>query len=151
MASIRVAEGDADIEALVELRRVWTEERRGVGPDRSFAERFRAWFTAEADHRTFWLAEVDGRAVGMTNLLTFERMPSPQIDAGRWGYLGNMFVLPDHRDAGVGRLLLNAVVAQADERGFERIVLSPTERSVPFYRRVGFDDAYQLLVRPHAG
>jgi len=150
MALIRVA-GDADVDAMAELRRRWTEERRGVGPDPGFGERFRAWFAAEAHQRTFWLAEVDGRGVGMTNLLTFERMPGPQIDPGRWGYLGNMFVMPEHRDAGVGRQLLDAVVARADALGLERIVLSPTERSVPFYRRAGFDDAHQLLVRPHAG
>ena len=31
-----------------------------------------------------------------------------------------------------------------------RIVLSPSERSVPFYRRAGFRDATELLVLPLA-
>jgi GNAT superfamily N-acetyltransferase len=149
VALVRVARGDADVEAMTELRRRWTEERRGVGADPGFAGRFRAWFQAEAHQRTFWLALLDDAPIGMTNLLTFERMPGPEIDAGRWGYLGNMYVAPEHRDAGIGRQLLDAVVAHADAHGLERIVLSPSERSVPFYRRAGFDDAYQLLVRPH--
>lgn len=148
MALIRRADA-ADVDALTNLRRQWTEERRGTGPDPSFADRFRAWFATEAHQRTFWMAVHEDQAVGMTNLLTFQRMPGPGIDAGRWGYLGNMYVAPEHRDAGVGRQLLDAVVAHADAQGLERIVLSPSERSVAFYRRAGFDDAHQLLLRPH--
>lgn len=142
--------GASDVDALVELRRRWTEERRGVGPDPAFADRFRAWFDTEVGQRTFWLAELTATdaTIGMTNLLTFTRMPGPGIHAGSWGYLGNMYVVPEHRSAGVGGQLLAAVVAHADAAGFERVVLSPTERSVPFYRRAGFGPADQLLLRP---
>lgn len=147
MTSVRVASA-ADLPALADLRRRWTEERRGVGPDPTFDARFAAWFEAEAHQRTFWLAEADDRPVGMTNLLRFVRMPGPGIEAGGWGYLGNMFVVPEHRNAGVGRRLLDALVAHADALGLERIVLSPSERSVPFYRRAGFGDADALLLRP---
>lgn len=145
--TVRVASAE-DLPALTDLRRRWTEERRGVGPDPSFADRFAAWFHAEAHQRTFWLAEAGVEPIGMTNLLRFVRMPGPGIEAGGWGYLGNMFVVPEHRDAGVGRLLLDALVTHADAAGLERIVLSPSERSVPFYRRAGFGDADQLLLRP---
>ena len=149
MTNVRIAT-DADLDALVALRTASTEERRGVGPDPSFAERFRAWFAAEAHQRTFWLATDRNEPIGMTNLLAFERMPSPDIDAGRWGYLGNMYVRADHRDRGVGTLLLHTLIAHADATGLERIVLRPTERSIPLYRRAGFDTANQLLLRPGA-
>jgi GNAT superfamily N-acetyltransferase len=146
VALIRVAT-TADVGALVELRRRWGDER-GAAVDEGFGERFRAWFAAEAHQRSFWLAEDDGEPIGMANLLTFERMPTPGRDAGRWGYLGNMYVVADHRDRGVGRQLLEALVTFADDRGLVRIVLSPSERSVAFYRRAGFDAAGELLVRP---
>ncbi|MFZ6004625.1 MAG: GNAT family N-acetyltransferase [Actinomycetota bacterium] len=145
--TVRVA-GAADVDALIALRQAWTDERRGPRPDPDLAARFRAWFEAESRTRTFWLAEIDGVAVGMVNLATFTRMPAPGIDAGAWGYLGNMFVAAEHRDGGVGRRLLDALVAHADSAGLERIVLSPSERSVRFYRRAGFDPAHQLLLRP---
>jgi GNAT superfamily N-acetyltransferase len=145
--TVRTATAD-DLPALVALRRAWTQERRGVPPDPTFGERFAAWFHAEAHQRTFWLAEHDGAAIGMANLLTFVRMPGPGTPDGHWGYLGNMYVVPTHRDAGVGRRLLDAVVAHADAAGLERIVLHPSERSIPFYRRAGFGDADQLLLRP---
>ena len=71
----------------------------------------------------------------------------------RWGYVGNMFVDAAHRGGGIGAALLNAIIATAEERDYARLVLSPTERAVPFYRRAGFvvpDDAvggHALLVR----
>ena len=37
----------------------------------------------------------DGEPVGMLNLLEFTRMPTPGRRPGRWGYLGNAFVLAD--------------------------------------------------------
>jgi len=145
---ICVADGADDVEAMVDLRQQWTREHRGGPRDPGFAERFRRWFATEHRQRTFWLARHGGTAVGMANLLTFERMPGPSIDSGRWGYLGNMYVTAEHRNAGIGGHLLAAVVEHADEHGLERLVLSPSARSVPFYRRAGFDDAHQLLLRP---
>ena len=150
MIDIRIA-GSADVDSLIALRTSSSEERRGVGPDPSFGDRFRAWFATESSQRTFWLASHGDEPIGMANLLSFERMPGPGIDAGRWGYLGNMYVRADHRDRGVGGLLLDALIAHAEAAGLERVVLSPTERSIPFYRRAGFDPADQLLLRPQAG
>ncbi len=90
----------------------------------------------------------------MASLFEYRRMPRPGHPDARWGYLGTMFVREDVRGRGVGSALLTAVVAAADARGYARLVLSPTARSVPFYRRAGFvvpDDTagdHRLLVRP---
>ena len=45
------------------------------------------------------------------------------------------------RDRGIGAALLGAVIDAATERGHVRLVVSPTARSVTFYRRAGFVDA----------
>lgn len=146
-ATVRTA-GTTDVDALGALRRQWVEEQGATGPDPGFADRFDAWFKDEMRQRTFWIAEIAGAPVGMVNLLTFTRMPTPGRSAGAWGYLGNMYVTPERRNEGIGGLLLTALLAHADAAGLERVVLSPTERSVPFYRRAGFDAADQLLLRP---
>jgi ribosomal protein S18 acetylase RimI-like enzyme len=68
-----------------------------------------------------------------------------------------MFVREEARDRGIGTALLRAVIAAAEERGYARLVLSPTERAVAFYRRAGFvvpDERAggdRLLVRPATG
>ncbi len=82
----------------------------------------------------------------MLNLTEFRRMPQPGQPRRRWGYIANVFVLAGHRDGGIGGQLLDAAVREATARGYARIVLSPSPRSLPFYQRVGFVPADSLLV-----
>ena len=134
------------------LRRTWTEENAGQQvDDPTFDERFEAWFEREHDQRLTWLAVADGQPVGMLNLLVFTRMPfplSPETERPtQWGYLANCYVVAAQRNTGLGGELLDTCTRYADEHGFARIVLSPSERSVPFYARAGFVPATSLMVR----
>jgi GNAT superfamily N-acetyltransferase len=115
--------------------------------DEDFEERFAAWYERESSRRLTWLAEEDGAAVGMMNVVLFERMPRPGPDPGRWGYLANAYVRPAYRNQGVGTRLIEAILCHADAAGFARVVLSPSQRSIPFYRRAGFGPADALLSR----
>jgi GNAT superfamily N-acetyltransferase len=144
--SVRVAGAD-DVPALAWLRREWTGEVGGAADDPGFEERFAAWCASEAGRRLIWIAEADGAPIGMVNLALFERMPRPGVAPSRWGYLANAFVLAAYRDRGVGRLLMDALLDHARTAGLVRVVLSPTERSVPFYERAGFGPADMLLVQ----
>lgn len=137
---------ESDLAVIAWLRREWTLEQEGERRDRGFEERFAAWFERESSRRIIWLAEADGRPVGMMNLAIFERMPRPGRMPSRWGYLGNAFVLAAFRNQGIGRQLIDAVLGHADENGFARVVLSPTERSIPFYQRAGFGPANALML-----
>ena len=151
--TVRTATPD-DVPVIAGLRRAWTEENAGQRvDDPSFDDVFAEWFAREAHQRVTWVAEADRRVVGMLNLLVFTRMPRPRAtDAPshprQWGYVANVYVVPGDRDRGTGRLLLDAVTAHADAHGFARLVLSPSERSVPFYQRAGFAPAASLLLRP---
>src|ERR1700685_1275484 len=137
---------DAHLPAIAWLRRGSSVEQDGDSADPSCEERFSAWHARESSRRIIWLAEVDGRPVGAMNLLVFERMPRPGQAPSRWGYLGNAFVLAAYRNQGVGGQLLDAVLGYASENGFVRVVLSPSERSIPFYERAGFGPADALML-----
>jgi GNAT superfamily N-acetyltransferase len=147
--------GPADVPALAQLRQALAEEQAGeVVEDADFARRFAEWFERESNQRITWLAEVASQPVGMLNLLVFTRMPRPRVAdqptrATQWGYIANAYVKAQHRDRGIGAALLTAATGYADRRGFARLVLSPSERSIPFYERAGFEPATSLLVRTH--
>jgi GNAT superfamily N-acetyltransferase len=143
--------GDADLTAITALRSEWTLEWDGAAADPGFARRFAEWFERESERRITWLAEVDGRAVGMMNLAVFDRMPRPGEPPSSWGYLANAFVLPAYRDRGIGGKLLGALLGYADAHRFARVVLSPSQRAIPFYERAGFAPANSLLLRALPG
>ena len=137
-----------DRAGLAALRRAWSEEvTGGVLDDDGFEERFARWSAAENVRRVMFVAVVGGVEVGMVSLAFFERMPRPDQAGSRWCYLGNAYVLPKHRDRGVGAALLAAAVDHARACEAVRIVLSPSERSVPFYRRAGFGLATMLMAK----
>jgi GNAT superfamily N-acetyltransferase len=140
----------ADGPAIAQLRRTWTAEDHGDVEDEGFEARFLDWYERESARRISWLAEVSGEPVGMMNLALFERMPGPGRDAGTWGYLANAFVLRPYRDQGIGRLILDALLAHADAHGYIRVLLRPSERAIPFYLRAGFTADGGFLIRPAA-
>ena len=82
------------------------------------------------------LAEDDGRPVGFAlffhNFSTF---------LGRPGiYLEDLFVLPEHRGQGIGRMLLAHLARLAVERGCGRLewaVLDWNRDAIKFYERLG--------------
>jgi len=82
------------------------------------------------------LAEDDGRPVGFAlffhNFSTF---------LGRPGiYLEDLFVLPEHRGSGIGRMLLAHLARLAVERGCGRLewaVLDWNRDAIQFYERLG--------------
>ena len=143
---IRIA-ATPDGPAVAALRRTWTAEDHGEVEDEGFEARFLDWYERESARRISWLAEVSGEPVGMMNLAIFERMPRPGRDVGTWGYLANAFVLRPHRNHGIGRLLLDALLAHADTHDYVRVVLRPSERATPFYLRAGFTADGGFLVR----
>ncbi|MFL6204515.1 MAG: GNAT family N-acetyltransferase [Acidimicrobiales bacterium] len=137
--SVRIAD-EGDVDRLSDLRRRWNEERHGTPiDDPAFDARFRAWWEAEHPTRTFFLAELGRDPVGMANVKRYLRMPAAGMaSAGEWGYVGNVFVLPEHRNARIGEELMERIVAWAGEEGLEHLRLAPSPRSVPFYERLGF-------------
>jgi GNAT superfamily N-acetyltransferase len=148
LVSARIRRADqADAPALARLRRCWAEEDGATPVEPDFERRFATWFAGQRDNRVAFVAERDDAVIGMMHLAVFERMPRPGRQDSRWGYLSNAFVLAVHRDDGVGAALIEAVLGYAMERGCVRVVLSPTERAEPFYRRAGFGPATMLMAR----
>lgn len=139
----------ADVGALAALRRAWVEEDAGPIDDGGAFERDVAhWYANEAGRRLTWIATLGAEPVGMLNLVEFHRMPRPGRRASSWGYVSNVFVLAAHRSGGIGRELLEAAISTARERGYARLVLSPSERARPLYARVGFGAADELMLMP---
>jgi ribosomal protein S18 acetylase RimI-like enzyme len=119
-----------------------------------FAEEFQGFAEeALAGSWRVWVADDGAALVGCVWLQLVEKVPHPS--RGRWqrplGYVTNMYVAPEQRNAGIGRRLLDEALGFASERGVDGVVVWPTDRSIPFYRRAGFDAAGAPLWLTSAG
>jgi putative acetyltransferase len=79
---------------------------------------------AMAAGEVFFVAEVEGHVVG------FAVLHDDEVKA--------VYIHPDHVGHGLGRRLLDAVEAEARNRGVERLQLTSTLTSVGFYAACGY-------------
>jgi GNAT superfamily N-acetyltransferase len=82
----------------------------------------------------------DGRQIGHARVVT---------DTVSFGYIGDVFVVPEARGRGVGRALIEALLAHPDVRGVKRLALV-TDDAHGLYEEYGFaplDDVRKWLQR----
>jgi GNAT superfamily N-acetyltransferase len=102
-----------------------------------FALHFLEWVDrVRATHIPF-VAD-DGALVGMAWLALVARTPRPGPVQRFDGDLQTVYVLPEHRNRGVGEGLVKTVLRHAWERGLGSVTVSSSRRAVSLYQRIGF-------------
>jgi GNAT superfamily N-acetyltransferase len=139
-----------DVPDLARLRWELYAEQEGVPAEtpETYRERF-GRFAARAlpsEEWRAWVARDGNRPVGAIWLQSVRRVPVPGKRAGPIGYLTNVYVMPAHRNARLGARMLDVVTRWCREEGYSAVIVWPTERSRPFYRRGGFDRPDEPLV-----
>lgn len=153
MSSPEPSIGTATLDDVPELGRLRWElyaEQDGEPAEspETYADRFRR-FVAErlgSDDWRCWVAREGDRLVGAMWLHTVHRVPVPGKRAGPIGYLTNVYVAPEHRNAGLGARMLDRAKAWCADEGFSVVIVWPSERSRSFYHRGGFDRSDEPLV-----
>jgi GNAT superfamily N-acetyltransferase len=153
MSEVGITIGFAALDDVPELARLrWElyEEQNGDPgePVEAYVERFARFATSALSSEDWraWVARTDDRLVGAMWLHTVHRVPVPGMRAGPIGYLTNVYVAPEHRNAGLGAEMLDRVEAWCREQRFSVVIVWPTDRSRSFYRRGGFDRPDEPLV-----
>ena len=83
-----------------------------------------------------WVADLDGKVVGMVALIQTDSH-NPQVAS-----LQRMYVVPSCKGMGIGKKLLNELIAHATTQGIEKIVLYTTSTQIPaiqLYKKQGFE------------
>jgi GNAT superfamily N-acetyltransferase len=139
-----------DVPELARLRWELYEEQNGDPGEafEAYVERFArfAGSALESDDWRAWVARTENGLVGAMWLHTVHRVPVPGMRAGPIGYLTNVYVAPEHRNAGLGAEMLDRVEAWCTDEGFSTVIVWPTERSRSFYGRGGFGRPDEPLV-----
>ena len=132
---IRPAEA-ADVPVIAELIRGLARYEKLEDQVTMTEERLAESLFGQHHYAETLLAEVDGTAVAFAlffhNFSTF--LGQPGI------YLEDLFVVPEHRGRGIGRILLKELARLALERGCGRLewsVLDWNREAIGFYERLG--------------
>lgn len=140
-----------DAARLAQLRHDFRAGQGAASEDaRAFVERCTTWMAshlAPGGGWRCWVAELDQHIVGTTWLHLIDKLPNPQDEAERHGYVSNVYVVPELRGRGIGAALLSACLAACRADGCDAVVLWPTNQSRSLYARHGFavhDDLMEL-------
>jgi len=154
-AGIRIAT-EADALELAVLKVHWSQANNpdykvDLDAARAFAEPLREWMRERGEQSVCVVASVDGRIVGMAWLSIFHRAPDVGDVVRLSGDVQSVFVLPAHRGRGIGQVMVQGLVDEADARGIRRVTVSSSTRARPVYERVGFRVPERILARELGG
>jgi GNAT superfamily N-acetyltransferase len=147
-AAARVRRAEAqDVAALARLRWGWrTSERDERGLSQvEFGTAFARWWSGRRATHAAFIAELGGVTVGMAWLAVFDRIPQPRRLERLAGNVQSVFVLDEFRNQGIGRALVEAVIAEARSRDVGYLIVHPSERAYPLYERLGFAETSRML------
>jgi GNAT superfamily N-acetyltransferase len=98
------------------------------------------------DRWRIWVAEAEGDLVAHIFLQLIEKVPRPGSTRSHMAYMTNVYTRPLYRSQGIGGRLLEVVCRWAEEEHLELIIVWPSERSVSFYARAGFQTVQDAMV-----
>lgn len=137
----------ADVETLTEFRvalhREVDDSHHPPAPAAGLRERCMRFFSETIPSGEFaaWIAYEGDRAAGTGGVLFRRALPSIRYIGTEEVKIQNMYVIPEMRNLGIGRMIAQTILEFLHARGTERITLSPAERARAFYERLGFHDS----------
>ena len=110
-----------------------------------FVDRFVEWCKSNP-HCFHFIAEEKDKIIAMVSVVIVDAIPRPLQSNQPIGYLTNTYTIPEYRNKGIGTGLLNFVKQWAtQEHNAETVIVWPSEKSISFYKRAGFDDRNDIL------
>lgn len=149
MFSVRRA-GTKDIDLIVDLRIAFLKEELKVSAEESLDTTYiRRYIEEKLPTGEFlvWLAEDEGKAVGIGAVIINHRPPKFQNDTELYAFIYNMYTLPEYRNRGVATSILQHMTEHLKKANVYYIILYASDMGRPVYERFGFkaSDNYMTL------
>ena len=136
--------GIADADELTELRLEYLKEDNGL-LERNDAETIRSalpnYIQKHLNKDLFaYVIRENGIIVSCAMLLIVLKPMSPAFINGKTATVLNVFTCRPYRRKGYARMIMDALIADAEQQNIAVIELKATEDGYGLYRSVGFDD-----------
>ncbi len=138
--------GTADTAQLVELLGILFTEEAELSPDPAKQRRALETILADASRARIYVAREAGKVVAMAAL----HFTTSTAEGGKAAWFEDCIVRPEYRRLGIGKALLEHVIAQARAEGALRVMLltdGDNARAQALYRKSGFRDSAMLAMR----
>jgi GNAT superfamily N-acetyltransferase len=140
-----------DVDELVQMRSDFTFEdleKTTAAATSGYEEACRA-FLADAipsDRWQIWVAEVEHQLVAHAFVALVDKVPRPIRENARIAYLTNVYTRPAFRSHGIGAAVIRRAQQAAREADVELMIVWPSDESVEFYEREGFERPDEPLI-----
>jgi GNAT superfamily N-acetyltransferase len=135
-----------DIPQLVELLGVLFTQEAELEPDPDKQRRALEIILRDASRARIYVAREGGRVLAMAAL----HFTTSTAEGGKVAWFEDCIVRPEHRRRGLGKALLEYVIAQARAEGALRVMLltdGDNASAQALYRKSGFRDSAMLAMR----
>ncbi len=135
-----------EIDKLAELRKQQLADE-GISADKDIDAELQNFFTKKMNDGTLveWIAEEEDVIIATAAIAFYEFPPTYTNKSGIKGYITNMYTMPEYRGRGLASSLLEKLVAEAKERGVEKLWLGASKMGRPVYLKFGFKETNEWL------
>ncbi len=147
------ATGD-DIDALVEFRLRFATELAGDQPgEKIYALRYQlnTYFSTmtKENNCISIIADCDGQIAGIGSLLLRNMPGNFKNPSGKWGYIMNIYTVPEYRRQGICTGILHRLLQEGEKLGITAFELQATPSGEPAYRKCGFEIQHEPILRKY--
>jgi GNAT superfamily N-acetyltransferase len=135
-----------DVPQLVELLGILFTQEAELEPDPAKQRRALEMILADASRARIYVARDGARIIAMAAL----HFTTSTAEGGKVAWFEDCIVRPEHRRKGLGKTLLEYVIAQAQAEGALRVMLltdGDNASAQALYRKSGFRDSSMLAMR----
>ncbi len=130
----------ADCQALTRLRMDMRRERDAGFCEETLSHNTLAFFerAIKAGSHIAFIGEQEGVIVATAGLSLFEMPPIAKLPNGKVAKLMNMYVVPQHRNKGIAKQMLDVVLSYAAAQGYHKVMLNASPMGKGLYENSGF-------------
>jgi GNAT superfamily N-acetyltransferase len=136
----------AELPQLVELLEILFTQEAELSPDAGKQRRALEIILADPSRARIFVAREAGKVIAMAAL----HFTTSTAEGGKAAWIEDCIVRPEYRRKGIGKALLEHVIAQARAEGALRVMLltdRDNERAQALYRKMGFTPSSMLAMR----
>lgn len=133
----------ADAATLTDYRILFAIELSGAQPQEAIdklKEQMVDFFVRSTadDSCISFIAKCEGQVAGIGSVVFREQPGNFKNPSGKWGYIMNMYTVPQFRKKGICTAILNLLIEEGTKKGVKAFELHATKEGEPVYVREGF-------------